>query len=281
VVSPGDGQGPVIWYECVGNPEDSAAWKGHDLAGRTLIHGHSLQVADINGDGNLDIFVAEMAKWTESKKEPDNPNAQAFIFYGDGKGNFRKTIFLTGFGFHEARVADLDGDGKMDILSKPYNWKTPRIDIWLQKGSGTTEQKKDVGKDTLSTYDLYQFSNDKLVQEAYIKYLTPREIKFIVRAKNKISANTCEYTGTAMMANGEGTAQGSDELRDDELYGVYEYFTKGHPFFTLDIEFKRGKRMTISTKDDKRLCPTDCSFSSKGTLHLKHLSKEIQHNPAW
>jgi hypothetical protein len=142
VVSPGDGQGPVKWYECTGNPEDESAWQGHDLAGRNLIHGHSLQVADINGDGHLDIFVAEMAKWTESKTVRDNANSEAFIFYGDGKGNFEKKIFKTGLDFHEARVADLDGDGDMDILSKPYNWETPRIDIWLQNGTGPVKKKK-------------------------------------------------------------------------------------------------------------------------------------------
>ena len=97
-----------------------------------MIHGHSLQVADIDGDGHLDIFAAEMAKWTESAKTPDNPKATAWIFYGDGEGHFRKTIFATGIGFHEARAADLDGDGRIDILDKPYNWETPRIDVWLQ-----------------------------------------------------------------------------------------------------------------------------------------------------
>ena len=136
VIAPGDGSGPVMWYECKGNPRESASWVGHDLVGRTLIHPHSLQLADIDGDGNLDIFVAEMAKWSERKQEPDNPKAQAFIFYGDGKGNFRKTIFQTGMGFHEARVADLDGDGRVDILSKPYNWETPRVDVWLNCGTG-------------------------------------------------------------------------------------------------------------------------------------------------
>ena len=99
-----------------------------------MIHPHSLQVADVDGDGNLDIFVAEMAKWTESRKDPDNPRAQAFLFYGDGKGRFRKTIFQTGMGFHEARVADLNADGRPDILSKPYNWETPRVDLWLNQG---------------------------------------------------------------------------------------------------------------------------------------------------
>jgi hypothetical protein len=142
VVSPGDGEGLAKWYECTGNPENPADWVGHDLVGRKLIHGHSLQVADINGDGNLDIFVAEMGKWTEKAEKADNPGAQAFILYGDGKGNFRKTIFQTGYDFHEARVADLDGDGDMDILYKPYNLNTPRVDVWLQNGTGKRLKKR-------------------------------------------------------------------------------------------------------------------------------------------
>lgn len=132
VIASGDGNGPLKWYECKGDPEKTSDWIGHDLLGRDMIHGHSLQIADIDGDGNLDIFTAEMAKWTESRRDPDNPNAEAFIFYGDGKGHFRKTVFAKGIGFHEARVADLNGDGMMDILDKPYNWEVPRVDIWLQ-----------------------------------------------------------------------------------------------------------------------------------------------------
>jgi hypothetical protein len=36
--------------------------------------------------------------------------------------NFRKTELAVGHGFHEGRVADLDGDGDMDVLNKPYTW---------------------------------------------------------------------------------------------------------------------------------------------------------------
>jgi VCBS repeat protein len=132
VIAPGDGIGPLRWYECVGDPENPKDWLGHDLLERDMIHGHSLAVADIDGDGHLDIFAAEMAKWTESKDQPDNPQATAWIFYGDGQGHFRRTVFSTGIGFHEARLGDLNGDGRIDILDKPYNWQTPRVDVWLQ-----------------------------------------------------------------------------------------------------------------------------------------------------
>lgn len=135
VVSPGDLNGPIRFYECTGNPENPADWRGRDLLEREMVHGHTLAVADIDGDGNLDIFSAEMAQWGNGP-EVNNPKATAWMWYGDGQGNFRRTVFQQGFGFHEARIADLDGDGRMDVLSKPYVWKTPRIDIWLQQAAG-------------------------------------------------------------------------------------------------------------------------------------------------
>ncbi len=129
----GDGVGRLKWYERTGRPT-AESWAGHDLLGFDVIHGHSLQIADIDGDGNLDIFCAEMGKWTESAPGPDNPNARMWIFFGDGKGNFTKTELVPGLGNHESKVGDLDGDGKPDILIKPYNWDTPRVDVWLNRG---------------------------------------------------------------------------------------------------------------------------------------------------
>jgi FG-GAP-like repeat len=119
----GDCKGPLKWYEWTGS-----RWAGHDLLGFDVDHGHSLAVADFDGDGNLDIFCAEM------RLDGRNPGAKTWIFFGDGEGNFTPTVISTGYGNHESKVGDLDGDGNMDILSKPYNWETPRIDVWLNKG---------------------------------------------------------------------------------------------------------------------------------------------------
>ncbi len=136
VIAPGDGSGPLRWYECTGDPLNGHDWIGHDLIERPMIHGHTLDLGDIDRDGHLDIFAGEMAKWTERRPDPDNPNAEAWAFYGDGQGHFRKTVLATGHGFHEGKLGDLDGDGDLDILDKPYNWDTPRIDVWLNNGTG-------------------------------------------------------------------------------------------------------------------------------------------------
>jgi hypothetical protein len=127
----GDGCGPLKWYA----QGTDGSWTGHDLLGEDLVHGHSLRIGDIDGDGNLDIFCAEMAKWADWTKTVDYPRPHIWVFYGDGKGNFEKvTISKGGYGTHEARLADFYGSGRLDILSKPYESGAPGVDIWINPG---------------------------------------------------------------------------------------------------------------------------------------------------
>jgi hypothetical protein len=117
----GDGWAPLMMYE----------WRNGTWVSKKLIEevdcGHSLALIDFNGDGNLDIWVAEM------RLNNGNPDAKNLILLGDGKGNFQTIKVSTGIELHESKIADLDGDGDLDILGKPYNWETPRLDIWLQE----------------------------------------------------------------------------------------------------------------------------------------------------
>jgi hypothetical protein len=116
----GDGTGPLNMYEWV-----KGTWVAHKLL--DINHGHSLAIVDFDGDGNLDIFCAEM------RINGTNPESKIYILLGDGAGNFRTTVVDQGYGLHESKIADLNGDGKFDILGKPYNWDTPRLDIWLNQ----------------------------------------------------------------------------------------------------------------------------------------------------
>ena len=118
----GDGTGPLRWYQW-----QDAAWVGHDLLDTDIVHGHSLALGDVDQDGNLDIFAAEMG-------DPGRgAEATAWIFYGDGQGHFRKEAVSKGLANHESRLADLDGDGDLDILTKPYHQGAPRIDVLLNR----------------------------------------------------------------------------------------------------------------------------------------------------
>jgi hypothetical protein len=121
VLSPGDADGPIDWYQW-----DGAAWVAHRLLDK-VVHGHSLQVADIDGDGHLDVFSGEMGQ------PGAGPACQTRIFWGDGRGGFRAETIAVGKANHESRLADLDGDGRLDILGKPYSFQTPILHVWLQR----------------------------------------------------------------------------------------------------------------------------------------------------
>ncbi len=122
VFVPAETLGRANWYEWDGNQ-----WLARDLLGFDVDSGHSLEIGDVNRDGNLDIFLAEM------RLNGGNPDAKSWIFLGDGNGNFAVEQISTGIGNHESRLADLDGDSDLDILGKPYNWDTPRLDIWINE----------------------------------------------------------------------------------------------------------------------------------------------------
>lgn len=119
----GDGIAPMMLYEYV-----EGTWVGKMILDE-VDNGHTIDAIDFNGDGHLDIFSAEM-RFGEG-----NPDSRLQVLLGDGAGNFKKMIIAEGYGNHESRVTDLDGDGDYDILGKPYTWKAPRLDIWINEGN--------------------------------------------------------------------------------------------------------------------------------------------------
>ena len=136
VIAPGDGSGPLKLYECKGDPTDPRAWEGRALLDRDMIHGHTLDIGDVDGDGILDILAGEQGKWRKGDHVLDNPTATGWVLYGDGRGSFRTTVLAQGEGWHDGKIADFDGDGDMDLLQKPYAWSAPRVDVWLNNGTG-------------------------------------------------------------------------------------------------------------------------------------------------
>jgi hypothetical protein len=134
VLSVGDGAGPVVMYE----------WRRGTWVSKIILDkvqdGHSTAVADIDGDGKLDVFVAEM------RIGGKNPQSRMYFLLGDGQGGFGTTVAATGHDWHEAKLADLDGDGDLDVLGKPYDFETPHVEIWLNAGRAAAGPKAAAGR---------------------------------------------------------------------------------------------------------------------------------------
>lgn len=121
----GDNDGPLAWYEWRNN-----AWQTHQLL-PLIKHGHTLQIIDIDRDGHLDIFAAEMG----SIPGFANPSPKTYFFYGNGQGTFSQQQLNVIQDNHESKLGDLDGDGDIDYFAKPYQFQAPGHTVYLNQSN--------------------------------------------------------------------------------------------------------------------------------------------------
>jgi len=112
----GNGDGtfqPAVPYYCYESPQ-------------------SIAVADVNGDGKLDLVVGTSAI------ENIVTLGEIDVFLGNGDGTFQQAVtYDSGQGAWGVAVADLNGDGKLDIVSAEVQGG---IGVLLGNGDGTFQQ---------------------------------------------------------------------------------------------------------------------------------------------
>ena len=104
--------GRVFWFE---NKGKAKSWDCHLLsANHTKQDFHSLAVADFDNDGDLDVFSGGGPLSQDTHK--------CFIWENaDGKAHrWQEHLILEGKRCHEAKAADVDADGDIDIATKPW-----------------------------------------------------------------------------------------------------------------------------------------------------------------
>jgi hypothetical protein len=129
--------GHLSWFENrVG--EEKNLWMEHQIE-KDLIFAHTLQAWRDAKEGTIHIFVAEMNQggWGA----PYNYDARLLEYVFSKRGDFmRGAVLYKGEGTHEAKVCDVDGDGKLEIVGHSSQVRYTEypdcigwIQLWKQK----------------------------------------------------------------------------------------------------------------------------------------------------
>jgi hypothetical protein len=151
----------------------------------------SLVVGDFNGDGNADIALVVRCA------EQGCTTAGITVLLGKGDGSFRTTTYLTSYEPNGLAVADLNGDGKMDLVVAmsecPDNsCGTGLVEVFLGNDDGTFQ--------------------------APLNFSTPQQESSVAVAdfdgdgKPDVAAESWSGIITLLLGNGDGTLRSSSTL---------------------------------------------------------------------
>ncbi|MFX0145985.1 MAG: FG-GAP repeat domain-containing protein [Candidatus Hodarchaeota archaeon] len=132
-------QRKVAWWKNPGGRDGE--WKAFTIGSPVGSFPDRFAAADINGDGRLDIVVSEETRldtastyWFEQPADPKS-------------ANWPRRKITTQFTTNSMDVADMDGDGDMDVITGEHRG-TEELAIWENDGKGRfTKHVVDRGKE--------------------------------------------------------------------------------------------------------------------------------------
>lgn len=129
LLSPSEtGPGTLAWFEAPPDPT-AIPWTRHDIIAAEDIH--RFHVADVNGDGQLDIFFGEMQQ---------SATKRLGILNNNGAGASWTPDIIATTGAHNIAVGDVGNDGDLDILNANWNVSAPdgaSIHLWINGANGS------------------------------------------------------------------------------------------------------------------------------------------------
>jgi hypothetical protein len=122
----------VVWYENTPRPGGQVEWKKHIIDDKSPapIHGHPI---DMDGDGDIDVVMA-----LGMREGPAPREKHQVVWYENvgkpGKGTeWKKHVIGALPNAFEAIAADLDGDGKLDVIATA--WGPAGQVVWFHNTS--------------------------------------------------------------------------------------------------------------------------------------------------
>ena len=109
---------PVSWYS---SPDARRGpWKEHVVS--SVDYCHTLQAADFNGDGHMDVLAGAM---------PGSRHQGLRIYLGNGGAKWWRYAFQTR-GAYNAIVGDIDNDNDPDVVTV-HNWDSGPTALWRNR----------------------------------------------------------------------------------------------------------------------------------------------------
>jgi uncharacterized protein (DUF2141 family) len=162
----------------------------------------SVVVADVNGDGKPDLVVANECASSCSGSSPED--GAVGVLLGNGDGTFQTAVLYDSGGYfgHSVAVADVNGDGKPDLLVTIQCSGIPcssdsRIGVLLGNGDGTFQ--------TAVTYG----SGGYAAESVAVRDVNGDGKLDLVVANQCIGYGNCANGGSVgvLLGNGDGTFQ--------------------------------------------------------------------------
>jgi hypothetical protein len=99
----------------------------------------SVAIADVNGDGKLDLVVANCGSNTQSNCVSTSNSGNVAVLLGNGDGTFQPAVAysLGTSGATSVAVADVNGDGFPDLIVATGSSTAGAVGILLNSGTGT------------------------------------------------------------------------------------------------------------------------------------------------
>jgi hypothetical protein len=117
VMTYSESAGKVSWFECPPDPK-AGKWIEHPIDAGPVTNAHSVEIADIDRDGDPDVITSEY-----------EGEGRLLIYANEGKdANWKRQAIGSGK-LHNIRVIDIGKDGDLDIIGA-YAWGVNPVELW-------------------------------------------------------------------------------------------------------------------------------------------------------
>ena len=141
----------VVWFE---NPGDgSPDWTRHEI-GMTQHAIDRVEMGDLDGDGRIDIAVAEEL-WPDVE-----PIASLWVYLQRDAGWERHQV-VQQYTMNNLDMADIDGDGDLDLTTAEHKGRRLSVQIWANDGNASfTKVEIDTNKENHLGTRAYDMDGD-------------------------------------------------------------------------------------------------------------------------